>query len=60
MSLPVWLILIAVKRGEAGNQRQTAAEIGITGATLTHHLNAMEDDGLLTRSRDPGTDASSA
>jgi DNA-binding MarR family transcriptional regulator len=27
--------------------------IGIQGATLTHHLNAMEAQGLLTRRRDP-------
>jgi MarR family transcriptional regulator for hemolysin len=27
--------------------------MGITEATLTHHLNAMEADGLVTRRRDP-------
>ncbi|MET9018341.1 hypothetical protein ABZV93_00010 [Actinopolymorpha sp. NPDC004070] len=27
--------------------------MGIQGATLTHHLNAMESDGLLTRRREP-------
>jgi MarR family transcriptional regulator for hemolysin len=27
--------------------------VGIREATLTHHLNAMESDGLLTRRRDP-------
>jgi MarR family transcriptional regulator for hemolysin len=27
--------------------------VGIQGATLTHHLNAMEADGLITRRRDP-------
>jgi MarR family transcriptional regulator for hemolysin len=26
---------------------------GIRGATLTHHLNAMEADDLVTRRRDP-------
>src|ERR1022692_2164960 len=26
---------------------------GIQGATLTHHLNAMESAGLVTRRRDP-------
>jgi MarR family transcriptional regulator for hemolysin len=52
-SLPVWLILLSHKTGQAGNQRQLAAAVGITEATLTHHLNAMEADGLLTRRRDP-------
>ncbi len=52
-SLPVWLILISVKRGDPGNQRDLAAAVGVTGATLTYHLNAMEDDGLLIRRRDP-------
>jgi MarR family transcriptional regulator for hemolysin len=30
-----------------------AESIGIQGATVTHHLNAMEADGLVTRRRDP-------
>jgi MarR family transcriptional regulator for hemolysin len=51
--LPVWLILMSVMSGRAGNQRELAEAVGIQGATLTHHLNAMEADGLLTRRRDP-------
>jgi MarR family transcriptional regulator for hemolysin len=27
--------------------------VGIQGATLTHHLNAMESAGVVTRRRDP-------
>ena len=54
-SLPVWLVLLNVKaRGRNANQRELAAAVGIREATLTHHLNAMEADGLLTRRRDPG------
>jgi MarR family transcriptional regulator for hemolysin len=34
------------------NQRQLAEAVGIREATLTHHLNAMEAAGLLTRRRD--------
>ena len=49
----VWLILLALKTQENANQRALAAAIGFQGATLTHHLNAMEDDGLVTRRRDP-------
>jgi MarR family transcriptional regulator for hemolysin len=52
-SLPVWLILLALKSRTYANQREIAAVVGIQGATLTHHLNAMEADGLLTRARDP-------
>lgn len=51
---PIWLILIALKNNPQANQREIAAAVGIQGATLTHHLNAMEDDGLITRSREPG------
>jgi MarR family transcriptional regulator for hemolysin len=49
----VWLVLLALKTGENANQRALAAAVGIQGATLTHHLNAMEDAGLVTRRRDP-------
>jgi MarR family transcriptional regulator, transcriptional regulator for hemolysin len=49
----VWLILLAIKTRESANQRALAAAVGIQGATLTHHLNAMEDAGLVTRRRDP-------
>lgn len=52
-SLPVWSVLISVKSRQFGHQRQLAESVGIQGATLTHHLNAMEADGLLTRRRDP-------
>ena len=54
-SLPVWLVLLNLKaRRLVSNQRELAAAVGIREATLTHHLNAMEADGLLTRRRDPG------
>lgn len=52
-SLPSWLILISLKSRRLANQRELAAAVGIQGATLTHHLNAMEADGLVTRRRDP-------
>lgn len=52
-SLHVWLVLLNLKIHQHTNQRQLAEAVGITGATLTHHLNAMEKDGLLTRRRDP-------
>ncbi|HEV8636821.1 MAG TPA: MarR family transcriptional regulator [Chloroflexota bacterium] len=52
-SVPVWLILISLKSRRMANQRMLAEAVGIQGATLTHHLNAMEADGLVTRRPDP-------
>ncbi|MEQ1939198.1 MarR family transcriptional regulator [Mesorhizobium sp. CN5-321] len=52
-TLPVWLTLLSIKSRAAANQRELATMIGIQGATLTHHLNGMEKQGLLTRRRDP-------
>ncbi|SDS35036.1 transcriptional regulator [Actinopolymorpha singaporensis] len=52
-SLPTWQVLLALKTRSTANQRELAAAVGIQGATLTHHLNGMEADGLLTRRRDP-------
>ncbi|MGB8960538.1 MAG: MarR family transcriptional regulator [Pseudonocardiaceae bacterium] len=52
-SLPSWLILISLKTQRLGNQRELAQAVGIQGPTLTHHLNAMEAAGLLTRQRHP-------
>ncbi len=52
-SRPVWLVLLALTINEQANQRQLADFVGIRGATLTHHLNAMEAAGLVVRARDP-------
>ncbi|MFJ9176406.1 MarR family winged helix-turn-helix transcriptional regulator [Streptomyces sp. NPDC102360] len=51
-SLPVWLILLNLKTGRPANQRQLAEAVGVRDATLTHHLNAMDKRGLITRRRD--------
>jgi MarR family transcriptional regulator for hemolysin len=52
-SLPVWLVLLNIKTRRLANQRELAEAVGIREATLTHHLNAMEVDGLITRQRHP-------
>src|SRR5919202_6065709 len=52
-SLPTWLILLSLKAGRWGTQRELAEAIGIRGATLTHHLDGLERDGLVRRRRDP-------
>jgi MarR family transcriptional regulator, transcriptional regulator for hemolysin len=51
-SLPVWLILLNLKIRRPGTQRELAEAVGIREATLTHHLNAMDAGGLITRARD--------
>jgi len=52
-SRPMWLVLLSLKSRPTANQRELAAAVGIQDATLTHHLNGMEAEGLLTRRRDP-------
>ncbi|MGH3208704.1 MAG: MarR family winged helix-turn-helix transcriptional regulator [Trebonia sp.] len=51
-TLPVWLILLNLKLRRPANQRELAEAVGVREATLTHHLNAMDTSGLITRSRD--------
>jgi MarR family transcriptional regulator, transcriptional regulator for hemolysin len=51
-TLPVWLILLNLKIHKPANQRKLAGKVGVREATLTHHLNAMDASGLVTRTRD--------
>src|SRR6202051_841946 len=51
-TLPVWLILLHLKVRKPANQRELAEAVGVREATLTHHLNAMDARGLVTRTRD--------
>ena len=52
-SVPRWLVLISLKSQQLRNQRELAEAVGIREATLTHHLNSMDEEGLITRRRDP-------
>jgi MarR family transcriptional regulator, transcriptional regulator for hemolysin len=52
-SLPAWLVLLSLKSQPVRNQRELADAVGVTEATLTHHLNALDAQGLVTRGRDP-------
>lgn len=52
-SLSSWLIVLALKTNDVANQRELAEAVGIRGATLTHHLDAMEADGVVVRRREP-------
>jgi MarR family transcriptional regulator, transcriptional regulator for hemolysin len=51
-TLPVWLILLNLKIGTPASQRELAEAVGIREATLSHHLNALDARGLITRTRD--------
>ena len=51
-SLSVWLVLLNLKIRRPANQRELAEAVGVREATLTHHLNAMDSEGLITRRRD--------
>jgi MarR family transcriptional regulator for hemolysin len=52
-SVPAWLVLLNLKIRPPATQRELAEAIGVREATLTHHLNAMETQGLVSRRRDP-------
>src|SRR5918994_4363947 len=51
-SAAVWQVLLLVRSGQWGQQSEMAAAMGVTGATLTHHLNALERQGLVRRWRE--------
>jgi MarR family transcriptional regulator, transcriptional regulator for hemolysin len=51
-SAAAWQVLVLVRAQEWGTQAQMAEAMGITAATLTHHLNALERQGLVRRWRE--------
>jgi MarR family transcriptional regulator for hemolysin len=51
-TLPIWLILLNLTIHKPANQQELAKAVGVREATLTHHLNAMDARGLITRTRD--------
>lgn len=52
-SLPMWLVLLSLKRQRWRTQHELAHAVGIESPTLTRHLDNLEKAGLVTRSRDP-------
>jgi MarR family transcriptional regulator for hemolysin len=50
---PTWLILLAVKSGAGRTQSGIADRVGISGPTLTHHLDRLETARLVVRTRGP-------
>jgi MarR family transcriptional regulator for hemolysin len=53
-SASAWQVLLLVRSGRWGTQTRMAEAMGVTGATLTHHLNALEAQGLVRRWREEG------
>jgi MarR family transcriptional regulator for hemolysin len=53
-SAATWQVLVLIRSRQWGQQSEMAAAMGISGATLTHHLNALERQGLVRRWREDG------
>jgi MarR family transcriptional regulator for hemolysin len=51
-SASTWQVLLLVRSGQWGTQSNLAKAMGVTGATMTHHLNALEAQGLVRRWRE--------
>lgn len=51
-STPTWQVLRALSAGEHRTQADLAAAVGVRQPTLTHHLDALERAGLVTRERE--------
>ena len=52
-SAATWQVLVLVRSRQWGKQSQLAEAMGIAPATLTHHLAALEAQGLVRRWREP-------
>ena len=50
-SLSTWFVLLALQATGSRTQTDLTALANIQGPTLTHHLNAMENEGLICRTR---------
>jgi MarR family transcriptional regulator, transcriptional regulator for hemolysin len=53
-SLVTWVVLNEIHAGTWDSQRGLAKQLQIEGATLTRHLDRMEREGLIVRTRDDG------
>jgi MarR family transcriptional regulator for hemolysin len=52
-SVSTWLIVRSLKTGPPRTQAELAAVVGVQGPTMTHHLDGLEQLGLITREREP-------
>jgi MarR family transcriptional regulator for hemolysin len=53
-STATWLVLSSLKNSPHRTQGELAEAVGVRQPTLSHHLDAMERAGLVTRDREPG------
>jgi len=53
-STPIWQVLHALAAGDHRTQADLALAIGVRQPTLTHHLDAMERAGHVSRERADG------
>jgi MarR family transcriptional regulator for hemolysin len=51
-SLAAWQVLLVIRSKRWGRQSEMAQAMGVTGPTLTHHLRALERQGLVRRWRE--------
>ena len=51
-SVSQWVVLKVVAQEPGLAHRDLASRMGLSRPTLTHHLDRMEADGLITRTRD--------
>src|SRR3954451_11270439 len=51
-SVPAWQVLVLIRSGQWGTQSGLAKAMGVTPATMTHHLSSLEAQGLIRRWRD--------
>lgn len=53
-SVSTWQVLLLVRAQQWDTQAKLAETMGLTRATLTHHLSGMERQGLVRRWREDG------
>ena len=58
-SASAWQVLLLVRSQQWGTQSRMAEAMGITAATLTHHLNALERRASSAAGATPATAAAS-
>jgi MarR family transcriptional regulator, transcriptional regulator for hemolysin len=51
-SLTTWVVLRSVEHEDGLSQRELAARMSIESPTLVHHLDRLEEEGLVVRRRD--------
>jgi MarR family transcriptional regulator for hemolysin len=53
-SLGTWVVLSALSRGGLVPQKVLASDMHLDGATMTHHIDRLEEQGLVRRRVHPG------